>query len=186
MYFSRTGADRFLLAESPVSRGVKYRSWICPDIISEHSPICLQLDFNDSGHRTPFKFNLSWLKESFHALVCDCWQGCQFDPSLSATALWHPKMPHLKVDVKRWAGNHIRKQQRELECIEACISSCQSSFISSVFPEALKSDLCFLAERKDHLLKAEEERWYLKGRAIWFREGDGNTVFSQICLPQEK
>jgi exonuclease III len=66
--------DRFLIYEKLVSLGIRYRSWICNDKISDHMPIMLQLDFGSDIVRYPFKFNVVWLEDQdFVSMVRTSW-----------------------------------------------------------------------------------------------------------------
>ena len=49
--------DRFWAAENLISKVRKFRSWVASDIISNHSPIVLHLDFESEKGSYPFKFN---------------------------------------------------------------------------------------------------------------------------------
>jgi len=88
---------------------------------------------------------------------------------------WNYKIYFLKDQVKRWVGVHVQEQQKELEKVEASINSCQYSLISKGFLDDIKRKLCSLAERKACLLREKEERWWLKSRDIWIKEGEKNT-----------
>jgi hypothetical protein len=35
--------------------------------------------------------------------------------------------------------------------------------------------------KKKDLLDREEATWKLKSRSLWIKEGDKNTIFSQVC-----
>jgi hypothetical protein len=55
--------DQFLISEKLVSLGIRYRSWICNDKISNHMPTMLQLEFGSDIVHYPFKFNAVWMED---------------------------------------------------------------------------------------------------------------------------
>jgi hypothetical protein len=50
-------------------------------------------------------------------------------------------------------------------------------FPSQNFPHEVKEDIFTLENRKDEILKIEEESWCLKSRVVWLKSGDSNTIF---------
>jgi hypothetical protein len=66
--------DRFLMAEALCECLGKFISWTIPSFISDHKPICLELDVSNHRMKVPFKFNHSWLQdEDFSLLVREKW-----------------------------------------------------------------------------------------------------------------
>ena len=66
--------DRFLMAEPLTLLFHKYRVWHINSLISDHLPICLQLDLGEDRMVYPFKFNHHWLElTDFQSLVRDFW-----------------------------------------------------------------------------------------------------------------
>jgi hypothetical protein len=55
--------DHFLLDDSLIGNNSKIRSWVINSTISDHNPICLQLDSFSHRSPPPFKFNTSWIKD---------------------------------------------------------------------------------------------------------------------------
>jgi len=52
--------DRFLMADSLTHVFQKFRVWHVNSVISDHLPVCLQLDLGDEKVVFPFKYNHHW------------------------------------------------------------------------------------------------------------------------------
>jgi len=170
--------DRFLMAEPLSLCFQKFRVWHINSMISDHLPVCLQLDLGMEKINYPFKYNRHWndLPE-FQSLVRSFWNR---DHGLT---LWSPmdrlteKLRLLKRVVKRWSKEKKKKEEQELMDIEASMEDIFSLKPLGDFSDDQKTMLSSLEDRRLDILKAEEEVWRLKSRAIWVKCGDRNTAF---------
>jgi len=57
--------DRLFISEQLMEDAIQSRSWVINSRISDHNPICLQLEGYGSSPKYPFKFNHAWMKEKY-------------------------------------------------------------------------------------------------------------------------
>jgi hypothetical protein len=68
--------DQFLLDETLLGNHRKIRSWIINSTISDHNPICLQLEKSTHKVAPPFKFNNTWIFDpGFSSLIKNTWHS---------------------------------------------------------------------------------------------------------------
>jgi len=147
-------------------------------MISDHFPICLQLEMGDERIVYPFKYNHHWMDyPDFQPLVRTFWA---MDHGLS---LWSPmdrlveKLRLLKGTVKRWSREKKIQRDEGLCTLELVMNEVFSDNPTGIYSEKEKDRLTDLEARKQTLLRLEEEEWRLKSRAIWVKSGDSNTAF---------
>lgn len=95
--------DRFFISDHLSELIMRYRSWNVSSTISDHTPICLQFELDDSPHNFPFKFNHHWLENSaFQNMVRGFWCSVQGVDGLLAMDLMSEKLLNLKILVRKW------------------------------------------------------------------------------------
>jgi hypothetical protein len=89
--------DRFLIDENLLSNHCKYRSGIINSTISDHNPICLQMEYSLNKDVPPFKFNSTWLSDlEFTSLIRTTWISMEKWTDSSPTLLLCAKLRKLK------------------------------------------------------------------------------------------
>jgi hypothetical protein len=83
--------------------------------------------------------------------------------------------------MKGWAKNLDEKSHKELKEVEDGINALFENNDASIFSDEEAYSLKELEGKKKDILDREEATWRLKSRALWIKEGDNNTIFSQIC-----
>jgi len=170
--------DRFLLTEQLVGKVDKYRVWHEHSIISDHVPVCLQLDVESHDSHYPFKFNHMWLEDpEFVEMVKHFWATVDYGEGRFFMDRFMGKLRKLKKVVKNWDRLQKKARSESLCHIEAAIDlifeNCEMGFFSAPERELLSS----LEAEKMRILRREEADWRLKSRAIWIKNGDENTRF---------
>jgi exonuclease III len=95
--------DRFLIDENILGNHSKIRSWIINSSISDHNPICLQIEKTSQKFTPPFKFNSSWISDlGFTSIVRDTWKDMRSWSDNSSIHLLCSKLKHLKKVVIHW------------------------------------------------------------------------------------
>eukprot|EP00253_Pinus_taeda_P016616 PITA_16616 len=153
---NRSGADSisrrldiYLIKEHMLTLGRGYRQWVGSGGISNHRPIYLEI----KGGLIP-----QWQKGLYRK---DLQKNLKEIKSLSKK--WAHK--------KRTQEDHTLKQTKE--AIEKYENDHEGIFSSLEHKEQITS----LLAKRTHILKDREERWRLRSRAIWIKEGDDNTKF---------
>jgi hypothetical protein len=71
--------DRVTISEDLLADIGFYRTWVEYPYISDHVPICIQLDFPKKFKAYPFKFNGNWVEDKdFVELVKNLWNDPRF------------------------------------------------------------------------------------------------------------
>jgi hypothetical protein len=95
--------DRFLLDGNLITSQCLFRTWTINSTISDHNPICLQIDFSRRKDCAPFKFNSSWISDpDFNSLIKSTWASMAQWIDNSSCALLCEKIIFLKKMVIKW------------------------------------------------------------------------------------
>jgi hypothetical protein len=112
--------DHFLLDDSLFNNNFKVRSWVINSTISDHNPICLQLDSFSHNSKPPFKFNSTWIKDQdFASLIKQSWNSMSHWSDSSSIQLLCSKLNNLKKAVISWQRDKKTQLQSELLQIES-------------------------------------------------------------------
>jgi hypothetical protein len=107
--------DRFYMHEDLMGPELRYRSWVEPTYISDHSPILLQLDLGIPKTRHSFKFNPVWLKDgTFVDLTREVWLDQRFDLIVGSQRRLVEKLSLLKNRVKSWLKEKLKREHEQL------------------------------------------------------------------------
>jgi len=154
--------------------------WHVDSWISDHIPICLQLDWGQDKLNFPFKYNHHWYDNTdFQQLVRTFWTQDHGLQSWSPMDRLTEKLRLLKGEVKHWARQVKKRDEKDLCTIEEDMTAIFSRNPMGLFSVEDKSLLSALEDKKNDILRREEEAWRLKSRAIWVKCGDQNTAFFQ-------
>jgi hypothetical protein len=179
--------DRFLLDGNLLSNQCKYRSWTINSTISDHNPICLQIDFSHRKDSAPFKFNSSWLSEpDFISLIRSTWISMDKWTDSSPTVLLCDKLKNLKKVVVQWQSDKKQQLHSDLLHIDFKMSELFAKCPSQVFKQDELNILKALKLRKDNILAIEESTWRLRSQALWLNKGDKNTRFFHKFATQRR
>jgi len=150
--------DRFLMVDQLTLAFHRYRVWHVNSMISDHLPICLQLDLGGERIVYPFKYNHHWMDYlDFQPLVRTFWA---MDHGISH---WSPmdrlveKLRLLKGTVKRWSREKNIQGEEELCSLELALNEVFTDNPSGNYSEKEKNCLTELEDRKHILLRLEEE-----------------------------
>jgi hypothetical protein len=169
--------DRFLVSSEWEERFPEVSQRRLTRLLSDHFPLLLDCGTTRGGNMH-FKFENMWLKyEGFVEQVKKWWMSYEFS-GLPSFILAN-KLKALKSDLKKWNeevfGDIGKKKKellegiRELELIEEC----------SCLEEDEKVRRVDMSRELEKTLLFEDMSWRQKSRALWLKEGDKDTIFSQ-------
>jgi len=179
--------DRFFISESLVAKVDRFRLWHAIQKVSDHHPVCLQIDFGEKSLHRPFRFNSQWMDSpSYHRLVRDFWEKEQECNSWNAMDRISFKLRRLKLLSKEWAKEQDSFRSKELQSIEDDIERLYHRCPSGVFAEDDRALFENLSIKKNEILNIEEAAWRMKSRALWIKAGDNNTKFFHAFANQRR
>ena len=95
--------DRFFMAKGLADMVGRHKSWTINLGISNHLPVCLQLEVRISNLHYPFKFNHIWLEDhDFKKMVRDFWGPCSGYLEDSTMQRMVKKLTDMKKVVVGW------------------------------------------------------------------------------------
>jgi len=170
--------DRFLVSPEWEERFPEVSQGRLPRLLSDHFSLLLDCGA-PRGRNNYFKFKNMWLKyEGFVEQVKKWWMSFEFS-GLPSFILAN-KLKALKTNLKKWNevfGDLGKKKKKELlEGIRE-LDLVEESCCPKEDKKVRKVDM--LRELEKTLL-FEEMNWRQKSRALWLKEGDKNTIFSQV------
>ena len=116
--------DRFFLAEDLCENFGKFRSWSHSLGISDHKVVLLQIEFDKSLVKYPFKFNPIWLEDH---LLCDFvkeqWKNLSQVPYSYVMFSLIDKLNKLREEVHDWERLKNEETAKEPEEIDVEIQS---------------------------------------------------------------
>jgi len=172
--------DRFLMASHLAQVFNRFRVWHVDSWLSDHIPVCLQIDWGQDKISYPFKYNHHWYDNNeFQQLVRSFWLRDHGISDWSPMDRFSEKLRLLKCEVKLWARERKKQDEKELCSIEDDMANIFTKNPLGLYTKEDKVLLSALEDKKIDILKREEEAWRLKSRAIWVRSGDQNTAFFQ-------
>lgn len=114
--------NRLWVVENMITSAKKFRSWIESNNISNHSPICLHLNFEDKQGNYRFKFNHSWIGElDFNELFHKFWNHDDSSSQSFPMVQLMDTLRNLKMEVCKWENQKKQLLQVELQKIESDI-----------------------------------------------------------------
>jgi hypothetical protein len=157
--------DCFLISEKLVSSGIKYRSWVCNDKISDHMHVILHMELGSDIVIYPFKFNVVWLEDQdFVSLVRANWVILLGTEVLNPMDSLVKKIKRLKIQVTVWERKKKVEGKKELVQLESELEKLYSDFLGGFVKEIDKLLVLDKEKRKLVLLRQEEETWRQKSR----------------------
>ena len=107
--------DRFLMASHLTQVFQRFRVWHVDSWISDHIPICLQLDWGQDKINFPFKYNHHWFESiDFQQLVRSFWSQDHGLQSWTPMDRLFEKLRLLKGEVKLWAREVKKRDEKDL------------------------------------------------------------------------
>jgi hypothetical protein len=95
--------DWFLIDENLLGNHRNIQSWIINSSISDHNPICLQIEKTSRKLAPPFKFNSSWILDlGFITNIRDTWKEMRSWSDNSSIHLMCSELKQLKKAVIQW------------------------------------------------------------------------------------
>ncbi|CAM8931881.1 unnamed protein product [Rhodiola kirilowii] len=135
---------------------------------SDHCPLLLLMEGNNSVQERPFRFESMWTKDAnFTDTVSKNW-NCTGNLSDKLSHL----SQHLKVLNKKSFGkidNHLKRLKEELAEVRQGTRTASSSVKENS-----------IAKEIDEWLIREESMWAQRSRVTWLSEGDNNTRFFHL------
>ena len=142
---------------------------------SDHSAICLQLGNPKAPYIPKFRFENAWLREGeCRQVVVRSWGRHHGEFILC-------KIFACGEELQTWGRN-----QRIL--FKKKIRLCHNRIQWLKLQAGNSSATQILGARKELgvLLAQQEDYWKPRAKQLWLKGGDTNTIFSQLCLIQEK
>jgi len=85
------------------------------------------------------------------------------------------KLKCLKLEIKRWSGNFKKRLSQKLDELEEELQSLYQVSLADLKNMGIYDRIKTKEGERHLLLKAEEDSWRQKSRAIWLNCGDHNS-----------
>lgn len=159
--------DRVMISEDLLSDIVFYRTWVAYPFISDHAPICIQLDFSAEFKEFPFKFNDHWIKDKEFLDIVNKVRKYPIFQSKSSSqkkVIW--KLQVLKNCTKEWYKKKLKNQRERLVLLESDFK--QQILFQTREPNnpVLAATMRSLEVERNDILRQEEDKWRLCSRAV--------------------
>jgi hypothetical protein len=147
-----------------------------PRNISDHSPLILSAQFNQSRKRRDFRFEMTWLKHpEFLSKINEIW--CE--PTMDEIALDRVlfKLKRVKRFLKGWGFNLARaRKKRKQELSESMADLEIMEEVGSLNHDQLRKKVHIKVELLG-ILEEEELYWHKRSHESWVLKGDNNTKY---------
>ncbi|XP_075663408.1 uncharacterized protein LOC142632996 [Castanea sativa] len=138
---------------------------------SDHSPILLDINFENEKIARPFRFEAMWTKDETSREVVD--KAWQLQVEGSQGFKLARKQTNTKNELKKWNKEHFGNVRERIKVLEKKIEEVQGAEPTK---ENLELEVALSLELDDWLVK-ESLKWQQKSREIWLKEGDRNSRF---------
>ena len=150
--------DRLLISADLLDSNFHFRQWVGCGGDSDHYPVYLQILNDDLRHRSPFKFNASWLvNEDLVSDLNDSWKFFDDTSLLSPASQFALNLKTIKDISIRWSVKKKTQDQKDLVDIELLLAE---SFNKLGFGFASDSEKLFSVElesKKRKILGVHEQ-----------------------------
>jgi hypothetical protein len=149
---------------------------VLPRIISNHSPLLLNMGMSSQHTSHMFKFELGWLlKDGFYDLVTDI---CQREGKGSTSLeICQNKIRSLRKYLGGWAKNQNGAYKKEKKELASKIDELDKKVEHTMLlPQEVDLRHC-LKVRLIQLLLEEEVKWYQCSKSDKLLQGDNNTKY---------
>jgi len=107
--------DRFPIKEPLMDKIDSIRKWVGSGGISDHSPIFLEVSSNSPKLCSPFKVNVTWLRDDeFQRIIKEAWQASSQIEQWSMTKHLARNLICLKKRTIEWEKEKKKKEEETL------------------------------------------------------------------------
>ncbi|XP_077251900.1 uncharacterized protein LOC143891145 [Tasmannia lanceolata] len=167
--------DRILISTEWEEKFPRIFQRALPRPISDHNLLLLELSDFSAGPR-PFKMDMSWCEDKgFDGKVKNWWEA------MNVTGwkgfILGQKIKQLKLNIREWVKQE--NSSRELRKSEILLKLQELDRLEESNPlgNVERQQRADLKIEYEEYIRRDEISWRQKSRAIWLKEGDGNTKF---------